>query len=67
MIRDGEKGERRGKWPLVSESARVDCTHTCTKFLPMTSSFEKPVSCAAFRFHSLTKPFASTPKIGAFA
>ena len=64
MIRDGERGREGANGAL--EWGDVDCTHLYG-FLPITSSFEKPVSCRAFRFHSLTKPFASTPKIGAFA
>ena len=40
---------------------------TWTKFLPSTSSREKPVMAADLLFHSFTSPFASIPKIGAFA
>ena len=38
-----------------------------TRCSPITSSLLKPVICAALRFHSLTRPLASMPKIGAFA
>jgi hypothetical protein len=40
---------------------------TCTRFLPRTSSREKPVMEAAFGFHSLISPCASMPKMGALA
>mmetsp|Transcript_20628 Transcript_20628/g.51598 ORF Transcript_20628/g.51598 Transcript_20628/m.51598 type:complete len:322 (-) Transcript_20628:3640-4605(-) len=39
----------------------------CTKFFPMVSSLVYPSMSAAFLFHSVTRPFKSTPNIGAFA
>uniref|UniRef100_A0A7S4EA17 Uncharacterized protein n=1 Tax=Pelagomonas calceolata TaxID=35677 RepID=A0A7S4EA17_9STRA len=38
-----------------------------TRCRPITSSLEKPVRFDALRFHTLTRPFESMPKIGAFA
>ena len=39
----------------------------CTRFRPMVSCSVNPDIEAAFRFHSVTMPLKSTPKIGAFA
>ena len=38
-----------------------------TRLRPITSSLLKPVIWAALRFHSLTSPLSSMPKMGAFA
>ncbi len=38
-----------------------------TRSRPRASERSKPVMVAALRFHSLTWPAASTPKMGAFA
>mmetsp|Transcript_15642 Transcript_15642/g.38387 ORF Transcript_15642/g.38387 Transcript_15642/m.38387 type:complete len:368 (-) Transcript_15642:1079-2182(-) len=42
-------------------------TNTSTRSRPIASSLLYPTICAALRFHSLTLPPLSMPKIGAFA
>mmetsp|Transcript_41324 Transcript_41324/g.128439 ORF Transcript_41324/g.128439 Transcript_41324/m.128439 type:complete len:251 (-) Transcript_41324:242-994(-) len=54
----------RTSWTFTLKSSVMNSS---TRGLPMVSSFGKPEISAAFRFHSVTLPSLSTPKIGAFA
>mmetsp|Transcript_75074 Transcript_75074/g.207082 ORF Transcript_75074/g.207082 Transcript_75074/m.207082 type:complete len:217 (-) Transcript_75074:605-1255(-) len=53
-----------------TSSTRVLCSasmNSAAKGRPRVSWRVKPLIIATFRFHSLTQPFTSRPKIGAFA
>mmetsp|Transcript_8838 Transcript_8838/g.25265 ORF Transcript_8838/g.25265 Transcript_8838/m.25265 type:complete len:237 (-) Transcript_8838:456-1166(-) len=52
---------------FCTRSLKSSVMNSFTRCRPITSSLEKPVRFDALRFHTLTRPFESMPKIGAFA
>ncbi len=72
VYKGNSKFEDSIPWSAFSSTALTDALYSSviksrTKSCPSTSSFLNPVILAAVWFHSLIRPSASMPKIGAFA
>ena len=60
-------GQRASCSTSSTEERCASVMYVLARCCPITSSLEKPVISTALRFHSLTRPPASMPKMGALA